>query len=1149
MLGDLLSNPLDDALAPEIVAVPTRGVERWLTQQLATRLGVTLGRADGVCANVEFPFPATLVRAAAAAASGIDPKRDPWAPNRVVWPLLDVVDECLGEPWLAPLQTHLENAAPKGEVRRFATVRHVADLYDRYAIHRPELLGAWGAGDAAAFDSLPPESRWQAELWRRLRVRISVANPAERLESACAVLRARPQIVDLPSRFSVFGLTQLPATYLDVLVSLGAGRDVHLFLLHPSPALWDRIADASPRPPKAMRRREDPTADWPKHPLLASWGHDSREMQLVLASVMGEHSDHHRPVAPAKATLLSRIQAGIREDRPPPGMSLPGREDSRALLEPADRSVQIHACHGRARQVEVLRDALLHLLAGDPAIEARDIIVMCPDIETYAPLIHSVFDTTDIDEEAAEAVESGRPDTAGAGATRPAGAGLQVQLADRSLRQTNPVLSVVARLLELSAMRLTASQVLDLAAREPVRQRFGLDDDDLARMSEWIVGAGIRWGLDGSHRSPFEMQALEANTWRAGLDRILLGATMADAGERNFGGVVPLDDVDSGDIELAGRVAELLDRLNVALSALNTTQPVLDWATVIGEAVACLTEVKSRDAWQAAQLQRILAELTDEASLNGIATGAALSPADMSALLADRLKGRPTRANFRTGRITVCTLVPMRSVPHKVVCLLGLDDGAFPRHTQRDGDDLIGTEPCVGDRDARSEDRQLLLDALLAATDHLVIAYTGRDERTNLERPPAVPLGELLDVIDRTVRVDGSDRARDAVVTHHPLQPFDPRNYLPGALVAGQPWRFDRTNLAGARALQLVPHEGPKFLAAPLPDFSTATIELDELERFVSHPVRGFLRIRLGIALGDRSHDIDDAMPVELDNLEQWAVGERLLAARLDGANLEDCLRSERARGNLPPGALAEQVLSEVVAGVEGLVAVAASETPPSSLDVNVRLTDGTGLVGTVSGLRGDLLHRVTYSRLGANHRLVSWVRLLALSAAWPDRSFEAVTIGRRRDGAARAVRVSTSRIALVRPGEDRRSLAERHLAVLVDLFRRGMREPLPLYCKTSAAWAEEQHNSDRGGTDRGGADPAAAAGKQWTDWQFPKEDRQPEHRLVLGGVVGFDELLADEPRRNETGDGWAEGEATRFGRYARRLWDGLLDNETMTNQ
>jgi exodeoxyribonuclease V gamma subunit len=1125
-LRALLAEPLPDPFAPEVVAVPTRGMERWLAQRMSDRLGAGDGRGDGVCANVVFPSPRRLVGDAVATASGIDADEDPWLPERAVWALLEVVDGCLGEPWLASLAAHLGGSSddmdPARRARRFSTVRHLAELFDRYALHRPEMVRAWARGEDGA---LPADGLWQAELWRRLRARIGVADQAERVEGACARLREDPGIVDLPARLSLFGLTRLPAGHLNVLRALAVGRDVHVFMLHPSPALWERVAERSV---SVVRRREDPTTALPANRLLASWGQDSREMQLVLGG--SEHVDHHHPVEHGVGTLLAQLQGDVRADRWPVGAPLPSEPDARPVLDEGDRSVQVHACHGRARQVEVLRDAVLHLLEQDPTLEPRDVIVMCPDIETFAPLIQATFGAGEVFEEDDE-LEALPADV------RPPD--LRVRLADRSLRQTNPVLGVVARLLDLVDERLTASQVLDLADQEPVRRRFGLDDDDLARIEDWVAASGIRWGLDAAHRAPFKLDALAAGTWRAGVDRLLVGVTMTEDEQRLFNDVLPLDDVDSGAIDVAGRFAELVDRLQLAVDGLNSPKTIDAWATAIASAADALTATSERDAWQRAKLDRLLGDVVDEAGNGG---GTSLVPAEVRALLAERLKGRPTRANFRTGHLTICTLMPMRSVPHRVVCLLGMDDGVFPRKSPRDGDDLMLADPHVGDRDARTEDRQLLLDALMAATDQLIVTYTGNDERTNLVRPPAVPIGELLDVIDRTVRTD-EGRARDRVEIRHPLQPFDPKNFTVGELVPERAWSFDPVTLNGAKALSTDRAPAAPFLKGPLPPQQQALVELEDLVRFAGHPVRAFLRQRLGISVGDYADEVADALPVELDALERWGVGQRLLDGVLAGAGIDACIAAEIARGTLPPGRLAIPVIARVRPIVEHIAAAARAEldegAQAASVDVTVALDDGRTLSGTVPGVYGDVLRTVTYSRVNARHRLAAYVRWLALTAAHPERPFAGATIGQAQRGASDSATITIARIPpLADDPADREELAREQLDTLVDLYDRGMREPLPLACMTSAAYAAATNQ---------GADAEKAARNAWeSGWNFPKEDAELEHQLVLGRVLSFDELTEALPRADEQGDGWDDTETTRFGRYALRLWGGLLQTEAV---
>jgi exodeoxyribonuclease V gamma subunit len=1114
MLSDLVAEPLEDPMTPEVVSVPTRGIERWLTQRLSAQLGATPGRQDGVCANIDFPFPGTLVNGALATAAGIDPDTDPWLPQRAVWPLLEVVEGHFDDPWLAPLAQHIRNSETVRESKRFSSIRHVADLFDRYAVHRPEMLQRWADGSSAE-----DETEWQVELWRLLRVRIGLPGPAERLVEACRRLRDEPEVLEVPPRLSLFGLTRLPASYLDVLEAMGASRDVHLFLLHPSPALWERLETYVGPASRFLLRAQDPTTSAPRHPLLQSWGRDAREMQLVLGSAVPHHEGPRSAPAIEVPTLLRQIQDDVRADRAPAGSG--GGSERRALLAHDDDSIRVHSCHGRGRQVEVLRDAVLHLLEDDPSLEPRDIIVMCPDIETFAPLIQATFGGQGMDG------GSGDPERS-----------LEIRLADRSLRQTNPVMGVLAEVLELSSARITATEVLDLAGRDPVRRRFHFSDDDLYRLEEWVDGAFVRWGFDAEHRGSFQLDGIEANTWQAGLDRILLGVTMAEEHQRLFASTLPLDDVESRDIDLAGRLSEFLDRLRAAQDALDGFRPVDAWAETLADIADSLVATLPADAWQRGQLKALLDELVDEATEEQTVSGVDLSCDDIRSILSDRLKGRPTRANFCTGHLTVCTLVPMRSIPHRVVCLLGLDDGSFPRHIERDGDDLTARNQRVGDRDLRSEDRQLLLDALLAARDHLVVTYSGRDERSNLPRPPAVPVGELLDVVDHTARTP-TGRARDAIVLKHPLQPFDARNFERHALVPDSPWSFDSLQLAGARAVLAPRNDVPLFLDRPLEPYVSNPIELDQLERFLRHPVRAFLRERLGISLRDKTRDFEDAIPIDLDALERWQIADRVLQARLEGADLDACLGAERARGALPPGQLADPQLLQIIAPLDDLVAIGQHSEPAESLDVHVDLSEVLSVVGTVPGVRGEVVHTVTYSRLGPAARLIAWVRLLALTATWPERAFSALTVGRSQGNRST---VSVSTIPSLGPdAPSRREAAESHLQTLVEVFQRGMREPLPLYCRTSAAWAAAVAE---------GKDPHRAAAGSWdSEYRFDKEDREAEHILVFGDGLDFGAMVecTGVPLIDEVG--WDPSEPTRFGLYARRVWDGLLAHEEIVHR
>ncbi|WP_026162476.1 exodeoxyribonuclease V subunit gamma [Kribbella catacumbae] len=1078
-LGHLLAVPLADPFAEELVVVPAKGVERWLSQRLAHRLGAAAGRGDGVCAGVRFTTPRSLVSAV------LDLTHDdPWAADAMAWPLLAVLDDSLDDAWCEPVARHLGHFDTGAEAelrqgRRYAVAARLARLFASYAVQRPALLADWSAGrdTDGRGDAIDEDLTWQPELWRRLVDRTNAPPPQTRLAETLTRLRDQPDSFDLPARLSLFGHTRLPVTEVELLSGLAEHRDVHLWLPHPSNALWERLAAAGTT---AGDRAADTSHQAADHPLLATLGRDSRELQLTLAAAPA--TDSHLPSQPTPDTLLGWLQQDLCSNT----VGSVGRH-----LAANDRSVRVHACHGTARQVDVLREVLLEMLQADPTLEPRDILVMCPDIETYAPLINARFGLGDLRDD-------GHP------AHR-----LRVQLADRSLTQTNPLLGVASQLLGVAGSRATASQLLDLAQAEPVRRRFRFTDDDLDTITAWVRESGVRWAFDQNHREPYGLADYPQNTWRFGLDRILAGVTMSADAHAWINTTLPLDDVGSTRIELAGRFAEYVDRLQAATKRLDGTRPLADWLDALRAGIDQLTRVVPDDNWQISQVHREFAEVAADA---GHLAGTSLRLPDIRALLSTHLAGRPSRASFRTGTLTVCTMVPMRSVPHRVVCLLGLDDGVFPRFGLADGDDVLARTPITGERDVRSEDRQLLLDAILAATESLVITYTGANEYTGQRRPPAVPLGELLDVLDRTTE----SQVREAVLVKHPLQPFDRKNLEAGRLGTPGPFTFDPTALVAARAAAGSRPPRPEFLAGQPPSAGGEDIALADLLAFFRHPVKGFFRA-LDLTLPWEVDGVSDVMPVEIDNLQKWSVGDRLLRDMLAGVNPNDALQAEWRRGTLPPGRLGWRTATDVRDEAKQLAISAHQhrQTSPRAFDLDVDLGGGRRLTGTVPSVHGHRLVSVSFSRLDAKQLLASWIQLLALSAHDEDHNWTALAIGRGRNSPA-------SRL-LGPVGPEARAL----LADLAAIYDAGRREPLPLPLKTSLAWYEARRTGD---------DPAIAAGRRWRPTGYDGENADPAHVKVWGAYTRLDVLL-DPTRPDEE----RQGEPTRLGAYSARLWEPML--------
>ncbi len=477
----------------------------------------------------------------------------------------------------------------------------------------------------------------------------------------------------------------------------------------------------------------------PGHPLNESLAAVADEVSRLLppAAPAGE------PAAPE--SLLGWLQSDVRADRQP----------VRRLLERGDASVRVHLSHGRDRQVEVLREVLTGLLSADPTLEPRDVVVLTPDVDAFAPLVGAAF-------------------------TPPAGAAVhpaqrfRVQVADRSVAQVNPMVTLLLDLLRLPDGRIEASTLLELCARPGIAQRFGFAAEARERLVDLVDRSGIRWGLSQAHRAGYGLQAFPQNTWFAGLQRMLLGVTLAETDLISAGTVLPMDDVESSDVELVGGLTELVGRLARLVTELQRPATLADWAERCRNGLSSLVRLPFDSEWQLGDVWAGLARLAEH---GGEAADTLVGRHAAVRAIEQEFSSSPARGAFGNGSLVVAGLASLRQVPHRVVVLLGWDADCYPRSGRRHGDDLLGVEPRVGDPSAALDDRQVLLDAILAARETLVIVAQGRSEATNEPVPLAAPLAELLEALDDTAETTEGTRAGAAVTVQHPLQPFDPRYF------------------------------------------------------------------------------------------------------------------------------------------------------------------------------------------------------------------------------------------------------------------------------------------------------------------------------------------------------------------------------------
>jgi exodeoxyribonuclease V gamma subunit len=1148
--------------------VHSRGLERWLSQRLSQRLGAT-SREGGICANVAFPFPAAfLSQTLDGLLDESPPPVDPWSPDALAWTLLDLLPRCLPRPEFEPLRRYLRwhDESHDGPVdrRTYGLARHLADLFDRYVTYRPSWALAWSHNrEPEEGGAQSPAEAWQRALFHEASQAIDRPTLAHRMVRTRELIRTSGPAAALPQRVSFFGVTALPPVYLEYLMELARLIDVHLFVLCPSDQYWADIRSRREIARTLKFQARDQVTAQALHldegqPLLASLGRMARDFQVVLEGRAADIEETGSALAQgsglfvdplkesrSEPTMLAVVQSDIlnlRHRRPSaatprgdasPQLALPFDAPPPApprTVKADDRSVQVHACHGPTRQVEVLREVLLDLLNRHPELEPRDILVMSPDLETFAPLVAAVF---------AEGEEWPQPGASPAerwGATGTPR--LPMAIADRTVRRHNPVADALARIVDLASSRLTASAVADLLALDVVAGRFSITAEEQGQLRTWIRESGIRWAIDDEHRAAHDQPPDGANTWRFGLDRLLLGLTMESQG-RLFADVLAYDGIEGDAVELLGRFTEFCEHLFDQLHRLQQPRPLAAWVEQLTDTLTALTATTNQGAWLSQQVRDTLATLGDD----GGSCDRPLSLDAITAVIGRRFDLDVGSVGLQTGAMTFCAMRPMRSVPHQVICLLGMEEGGFPRRDQSLGFDLMATEPRLGDRSVRDEDRMLLLEAILAARRYLVITYSGRDPQSNEPRPPAVPLGELLEVVDAAFVTPDGQPARNLVEQEHPLHPFSPRCY---GTEQGGTVNFHRGFLHGARQLVTAPVAAHPFFDQPLqaPEEPTATQDVDmqqaspdslllsDLIRFFEHPTRYLLQRQLGLYLAEENAELPNREPTTLDGLAKWSIGSTLLAAHLGGVDEARAVTLTRASGQLPLGTMGDVQVQEVQATARSIAQRALPYLDPNGLDegqsetIDVELPlEGQVLQGRVRQVHGAARVALQFGAIKAKHLVTLWINHLALTLAEPDRPRDSWLFGAR---AGAPFRSQVHLVPLGKTAEERQRQASQHLSTLVTLFHEGQQSPLLFFPNSSWAFFAALD-----GREENRRAALAAARTTWLPRPGPGGERcesnDAYYRQALGEALPFDAQLS------------GDGPSATFEHIAHQVWTPLV--------
>ncbi len=914
-------NPLEN----ELFLVQSNGMAQWL------KLAMAADEGCGISAATDFQMPARFLWNAYRAVLGEDktPHESPYDKERLTWRLLKLLPCLLEDDRFSPLKQFL--ADDEDLRKRYQLAGYLADLYDQYQVYRADWLEDWAAGKdrlrnaAGAANPLPDGQAWQVELWRRIQADVpqgqrgtSRAELHHHFLQTLDALRERP--TGLPRRVIVFGICSMPKQVLDALHALSRYCQVLMFVHNPCRHYWaDIIEDRELlRIEHARHRRK---AQIPQNlgpellhqhvnPLLAALGKQGRDYIGLLYGYDQPDTyrqnfaeiDLFRNVVPPGGTghLLQQVQQAILDLRP-----LPAAFQEKQSVASDDRSISFQLAHSRQREVEILQDQLLSLFEQIPDLKPRDIIVMAPDICAYAPHIEAVFGNMP--------PEDGRY--------------IPFTIADHPERASASVLAALEKLLQLPDLRVTAGDVMDLLAVPAFRERFGLAETDLPRLHSWIEGAGIRWGLSSAHRQGFELPAgLAQNTWLFGLRRMLLGYAVGTGVPWHE--IAPYDEIGGLEAALVGPLATLLEQLETYWQILFRPARADEWCNRILRLYKDFFQpTNSRDQLTHRYLEEVLGQWLSACSDAGLEETLTL-PVVRSTVMA-ALTDASISQRFLAGMVNFGTLMPMRAIPFKVVCLLGMNDGQYPRSHPAPDFDLMLTSGHYrpGDRSRREDDRYLFLEALLSAREKLYISYVGKNVRDNSPCVPSVLVSQLRDYLAAGWTVAGSgapddeggDRLLVQLTCQHPLQPFS-KTYFQSVrkseiFTYAHEWRriFD-----GRREPPMV---GP---LAP-PQFESR-LKLVHLARFLKKPVQNFFNQRLNVYFEDINVTTLDEEPFALDRMAPFGLGMELLAAGLavepddSAAAVEQAVQHMRLTGDLPLQGFGELAAAELVAPVEKML-------------------------------------------------------------------------------------------------------------------------------------------------------------------------------------------------------------------------------------
>lgn len=1031
-MAHLIENePLSHPFEQEIILVQSPGMSQWLQIELAKRFGIA--------ANIHYPLPATFIWDMFRRVLPDIPKESAFTKQAMAWKLMKILPEVIDENEFEPLRHYLQQDLDKRKLHQLAG--RVADLFDQYLVYRPQWIEKWQQNEL--IDELSSNQLWQKRLWLRL-----VDYTQELGQSPWHRANLYQSFIDklsnnrdfqkvLPKRIFICGISSLPPVYLQAISAIAEHTDIHLMFTNPCRYYWGDIHSHSFLA-KLQKRKLRHYLD--KHeisrfkidehakqlfneegeqdivnPLLASWGKLGRD-NLYFISQIDSVNEISAFVDTNRSSLLENLQQDILdlENHAQLGTTLENYETSigKRPLAVSDQSVTFHSCHSAQREVEVLQDKLLALFEQDPSLTPRDVIVMVSDIDSYTPFIQAVFGNT----------ASPRY--------------IPFSISDRKALQAHPILQAFILLLDLPQSRFSTEQVLTLLEVSAFAACFGIDESELGLLRRWVNESGIRWGLDDDNVRSLSLPVIGQNTWQFGLSRMLLGYAM-DSRYGPWHDILPYDESSGLAAQLAGKLALLVNTLKEWRTLLEVERTLNEWKDICQQLIHSFFSVDGDTELVLTLVTEQWHKIIENALSSGYGEQVPLR------LIRDELAvcfdNEKISQRFLAGSVNFCTLMPMRSVPFKVVCLLGMNDGIYPRSIPPLGFDLMAEKSIRGDRKRRDDDRYLFLEALNSSAKQLYISYIGLSIQDNQICNPSVLVSELLDYIcqsfcllgDESLNIDDSAmRLREHLVIQHNRVPFAKENFIPNS-----PYQsFAGEWLSAAKSIL---QDDKQFISKLDAREQVTEITVEQLLRFYRHPIRAFFQQRLKVHFSIEETELPEDEPFILDRLQRYKMNERVLALLVKDENPTPLYQALRAAGQLPAKQFGQLFWEQQVNEIAPLAdKVKEHNIQPFNYMVDTKISDikVTGALKNVHE-KGLLRYRPAY--LTANDGVQLWIEHLLFNLLIGEG--ESVALGREN---------SIWHFSSVKQVD-----AQRYLEQLISGYCEGQNMPLLLLNQSGWNW------------------------------------------------------------------------------------------------